>query len=132
VDLVRHVTIFLLVAAAIPPGAGACGGGGAADEAAATRATTTGAATAIVGEWRRETTCDELAQAVREAGMDEVVDEFVAGNGFIPGIGADDPERIDPERPCEGAVPRIHSHFFTADGEFGSWTTDATESTATS
>jgi len=52
--------------------------------------------------------------------MDELVDEFVAGNGFIPGIGVDDPEHIDIEQPCKGAVPPVHSHFFTEDGEFGS------------
>ena len=52
--------------------------------------------------------------------MDELVDEFVAGNGFIPGISVDEPEQIDPNDPCKGAVPRLHSHFFTEDGEFGS------------
>lgn len=83
-------------------------------------AAATGSAEAIVGEWRRETTCDELVQALRDAGMDELIDEFVAGNGFVPGIGVDDPERIDAQQPCKGAVPRVHSHFFTADGEFGS------------
>jgi hypothetical protein len=75
---------------------------------------------ALVGEWERVTTCAELVEALKEAGMDELVDEFVAGNGFIPGVGAEDPEQIDPEQPCKGAVPRVHSHFFTADGEFGS------------
>lgn len=74
----------------------------------------------LVGEWERETTCAELVQALRDAGMNELVDEFVAGNGFVPGIGVDDPEQIDVHKPCNGAVPRIHSHFFTADGEFGS------------
>ena len=52
--------------------------------------------------------------------MDEVVDEFVAGNGFIPGMSVDEPEQIDLNDPCKGAVPRVHSHFFTEDGEFGS------------
>lgn len=75
---------------------------------------------AIVGEWERETTCEELVQALRDAGMDELIDEFVAGNAFIPGIGVEDPERIDLDQPCKGAVPRVHSHFFTEDGEFGS------------
>jgi hypothetical protein len=74
----------------------------------------------IVGEWERETTCVELVQALRSAGADELVDEFVAGNGFVPGVGPDDPEQIDVEQPCQGAVPRVHSHFFTEDGEFGS------------
>jgi hypothetical protein len=74
----------------------------------------------IVGEWERETTCAELVRGLRDAGMDEVVDEFVAGNGFIPGISVDEPEQIDPSDPCKGAVPRVHSHFFTEDGKFGS------------
>jgi hypothetical protein len=26
----------------------------------------------------------------------------------------------DPDHPCKGAVPQVHSHFFTADGQFGS------------
>jgi hypothetical protein len=26
----------------------------------------------------------------------------------------------DPRQPCKGAVPDVHSHFFTADGQFGS------------
>jgi hypothetical protein len=30
------------------------------------------------------------------------------------------PARRHPARPCKGAVPRKHSHFFTADGKFGS------------
>ena len=52
--------------------------------------------------------------------MGELVDEFVAGNGFIPDIGVDEPELIDLEQPCKRAVPRVHSHFFTEDGQFGS------------
>ena len=52
--------------------------------------------------------------------MEELVDEFVAGNAFIPGVGVEDPEKIDVEQPCKGAVPRVHSHFFTEDGKFGS------------
>jgi hypothetical protein len=62
----------------------------------------------------------ELVQALRSAGADELVDEFVAGNGFVPTIGVDDPEQVDLEQPCKGAVPRVHSHFFTEAGEFGS------------
>jgi LSD1 subclass zinc finger protein len=100
----------------------ACGGE-SAEEGTSTPATTAqagGSEHKIVGEWKRKTTCAELVQALRSAGMDEVVDEFVAGNGFIPGVGVDDPEQIDVQQPCKGAVPRVHSHFFTPDGEFGS------------
>ena len=116
----RVVAIF--AAAALALLGGACGGDSAA-EGTSTPATTeasTGSAHAIVGEWKRETRCLELVQALRAAGMDELIDEFVAGNGFIPAIGVDDPEQIDRQQPCRGAVPRVHSHFFTADGEFGS------------
>ena len=101
----------------------ACGGESAEEDAAAPAATTaevSGSAHEIVGEWKRETTCGDLVQALRSAQMDEVVDEFVAGNGFIPGVGVDDPEQIDVQHPCKGANPRVHSHFFTPDGEFGS------------
>jgi hypothetical protein len=77
------------------------------------------AAPALVGTWERETRCDELVTALNEAGLDDWVLEFVAGNGFIPGVRR--PDQIgDPGDPCDGAVPRIHSHFFTEDGMFGS------------
>jgi hypothetical protein len=74
---------------------------------------------AIVGTWRRLTTCAELASALTKAGMKKLVLEMVAGNGFIPGVTA--PGQIaDPTNPCKGAVPRRHSHFFTKNREFGS------------
>lgn len=113
--------LAIVVAAATPLLGGACGGE-SAEEGTLTPATTTAVAMhhEIVGEWERETTCVELVQALRDAGMNELVDEFVAGNGFIPGVGADDPEQLDLEQPCKGAVPRVHSHFFTEEGEFGS------------
>jgi hypothetical protein len=114
---------MIIVCAALAVIGGACGGD-PAEQSASTPATTTAVATGsageIVGEWQRETTCAELVSALRNAGMTELVDEFVAGNGFIPGIAVDDPEQIDVTEPCEGAVPRVHSHFFTEDGEFGS------------
>ena len=73
-----------------------------------------------MGAWTRETTCEELVQALRDAGMDELVVGFVAGNGFIPGIGEEEQGQIDRDQECKGAVPRVHSHFFTSDGKFGS------------
>jgi hypothetical protein len=117
----RVVAIF--AAAALSHLGGACGGD-SAEEGTTMRASTTAAATGsaqeIVGEWQRETTCGELVQALRNAEMGELVDEFIAGNGFIPGIGVDEPEQIDLKQPCKGAVPRVHSHFFTNDRRFGS------------
>jgi hypothetical protein len=115
VAIVAAAALSLLVA-----GCGGDSGGEATSVPATTTAAVNSAPEEIVGEWARETTCAELVQALRDAGMDDVVDEFVAGNGFIPGIGVDDPEQVDPDNPCKGAVPRVHSHFFTEDGEFGS------------
>jgi hypothetical protein len=57
--------------------------------------------------------------ALRQSGLEEWTLEFVAGNGFVPGATSPD-EIADPSHPCEGTVPREHSHFFTAEGEFGS------------
>ena len=43
----------------------------------------------------------------------------IAENGFLPGVSSAD-QIADPKQPCKGAVPQEHSHFFTADGQFGS------------
>jgi hypothetical protein len=77
-----------------------------------------GAATsALLGVWERETRCEELVSALTDAGLDRWVLEFVAGNGFVPG--ATSPDQIaDPDNPCDGAVPRLHSHFFDPHGVF--------------
>jgi hypothetical protein len=98
--------------------------GGSFSDAAATGASGPAAAasassqTALVGTWR-VTTCTELVTGLRNAGLKKFVLEFVAGNGFIPGITR--PDQIkDPTHPCKGAVPRRHSHFFTRDRRFGS------------
>ena len=73
----------------------------------------------LVGTWRWMTTCSELATALRRAGLKKFVLEFIAGNGFIPGVTR--PDQIqDPANPCKEAVPRKHSHFFTKSRMFGS------------
>jgi hypothetical protein len=82
----------------------------------------------LVGTWERETRCQEVVSALERAGLENWVLEFVAGNGFIPAPAESgeiravtDPNEIaDPSDPCKGAVPRVHSHFFTPGGEFGS------------
>ncbi|MDQ3857039.1 MAG: hypothetical protein M3327_01100 [Actinomycetota bacterium] len=66
----------------------------------------------IVGEWKRVTKCSELVRVLREAGLGELAASVAADNGLVPYANA--------ERPCKGAVPREHSHFFTEDGLFGS------------
>ena len=74
----------------------------------------------IVGEWERVMTCQERVAALEQAGLGQFAAEHVAGNEMVPGISFDEPELIDPEHPCEGAVPRKHGHFFTSAGSFGS------------
>ena len=54
--------------------------------------------------------------ALQAAGLEKWIVEVAAG--FVPG--ADGPEVEDPAEPCRDAVPLRHSHFFTADGQFGS------------
>lgn len=74
---------------------------------------------AIVGEWHRLQTCSELEQAMTSAGLDQALLEAIAGDGWIPGVTSVD-QIADPVDPCRGAIAREHSHFFTADGRFGS------------
>jgi hypothetical protein len=56
---------------------------------------------------------------LKAAGLDEYIAEQVNGNGLVPGVDAES-DTLDPSAPCAEAVSRAHSHFFTADGSFGS------------
>ena len=71
------------------------------------------AASALVGEWERETRCEEIVPALQAAELDAWVVDFAAA--FSP-----NGEVGDPEDPCADATPLRHSHFFTDDGLFGS------------
>ena len=85
---------------------------------AAPSATPSESPPALVGEWRREQRCEEIVAALTKEGFAEawVLDY---ASSFVPGAtGADD--IAEPEHPCVGAVPLMHSHFFTAGGRFGS------------
>ena len=103
----------------------ACTGGGDATTADSPSPTPTPstsspsvAVSALVGEWQRLQRCSELVGLLRKAGMPAAVPEMLAGDGWVPGV--DDPAQIDSRHPCRGAVARKHSHFFTADRQFGS------------
>jgi hypothetical protein len=107
--------VFLLLAAA-------AGCGGSSVPAATTSAKPTSSsdrpARSLVGGWQRVTHCRDLVRALTEAGFEDHVLEAVAGNGFIPGgVRSAISSTL---HPCNGAVPRRHSHFFTSDGLFGS------------
>jgi len=92
----------------------------ATDARSSAKATEDPIASPIVGDWKRIMTCQERVSALEKAGLGQFAAEHVAGNELVPGISFDEPELIDPERPCAGAVPREHGHFFTSDGLFGS------------
>jgi hypothetical protein len=74
---------------------------------------------ALVGEWSRTTTCQQRADALEAAGLGRFAAEHAAGDGFVPGVTSVD-QLEDPDHPCDGAAPQEHSHFFTAEGLFGS------------
>jgi hypothetical protein len=54
-----------------------------------------------------------------KAGLGKYAAESVAGDGFIAGVSSAN-DLKDPKHPCAGAVVQMHSHFFTANGQFGS------------
>jgi hypothetical protein len=56
---------------------------------------------------------------LEDAGLEEFVGGAIFENGLVPGV-ASEADAVDPSNPCLGAVVRDHSHFFTADGQFGS------------
>ena len=72
---------------------------------------------ALVGRWERVTTCQELVSALTKAGLRTTAPAMLAGNGLVTGT----PRQLARKANiCKGAVPRRHSHFFTAMGQFGS------------
>jgi hypothetical protein len=58
-----------------------------------------------------------MVKAFEAAGMGAVAPWAVAGNGLVPGSAEQLAHKADI---CVGATPRVHSHFFTEDGAFGS------------
>ena len=74
----------------------------------------------VLGTWTAPTTCSAQYSALMKfPGLRKFALEMVVGNGFIPGVTRVD-QLKDRARPCLGAVPRKHSHFFTKAGRFGS------------
>jgi hypothetical protein len=74
----------------------------------------------LVGEWAQELRCEEMVSSLLAADQGLLLKDAVWGSFFWP-----EPETIEEFRfrasdPCRGAEPRLHSHFFTAEGAFGS------------
>jgi hypothetical protein len=71
----------------------------------------------LVGRWQKVTTCQQFVQSLRQVGLEKLAPAMIAGNGVVPGTPA---QLAAKTNICEGAVPRVHSHFFTGNGKFGS------------
>src|SRR4051812_31602211 len=106
------VTVAVAVAVAVAVGSGAAAPSAPPGPSQARSATTT-----LVGRWERTNTCRELVRALKRYGLGATAPAMIAGNGYVSGT----PQQIARRRdPCRGAVRRRHSHFFRADGQFGS------------
>jgi hypothetical protein len=70
----------------------------------------------LVGRWSRVHRCQELVKALKAAGLGSTAPAAVGD--FFPGSTA----RQLAKKPdiCNGAKPMLHSHFFAANGMFGS------------
>jgi hypothetical protein len=77
---------------------------------------TTAAPAALVGRWERQQTCGELVSALERNDLAALA-PGVATDFFPDAKPAQLAKRDDV---CQGAARRPHSHFFTADGAFGS------------
>ena len=66
------------------------------------------------------TIAQRIVTMLTDAGLDEFLGDAVYGNGLVPGVDPSTATSRTRAKPCDGAVQRAHSHFFTADGQFGS------------
>ena len=74
------------------------------------------AANSIVGRWEQTHTCDQLVSALNKLGLGKLAPGEVGD--YFPDQTAE--QLAAKPDICSGAVPQPHSHFFTADGLFGS------------
>jgi hypothetical protein len=80
------------------------------------------ASSPLVGRWERITTCRELVADLKRAGLGATVAQAWVGQTSSTGDSSFKPGSPKPTlaHPCRGAIPRVHSHFFAASGQFGS------------
>jgi hypothetical protein len=83
---------------------------------------TAAAGSPLVGRWERVTTCQQLVAELQKAGLGAAAPyawldqtSSLGESSFRPGS-----PKPTKAHPCAGAIPRLHSHFFSASGKFGS------------
>jgi hypothetical protein len=81
-----------------------------------------GSAGGIVGRWERVLTCRELTSELIKAGLEPLASHAWLDQTSSTGESSFTPGSPKPTKshPCAGALPRKHSHFFDARGQFGS------------
>jgi hypothetical protein len=112
------VSFACLVVVVVIPACSSSAGKAATRESESS-ASSVSATPALVGEWQRLQKCTELERLMTDAGLNDALLESIAGDGWIPGV-TKVSQIKDRAHPCVGAVDRKHSHFFTAEGLFGS------------
>jgi hypothetical protein len=88
----------------------------------ATPSSATTPAPALVGRWKRTITCQELVADLERAGLRALAPSVWLGQTSSTGqssFKAGSPAPTE-AHPCTGAIDRVHSHFFDANGRFGS------------
>ena len=84
-------------------------------EPAPTTSATEAPVSPLVGEWQRVNSCASVVQAFKEVGFIDLAPEMLVGGGYFTSL-----DQIDSTDFCKGATEVVHSHFFTANGGFGS------------
>jgi hypothetical protein len=75
----------------------------------------------LVGDWRRNRTCDELVRGLKQAGLADQIPEWVSGSEF--GSATVSPAQVRRHSdPCQGlrSGNMQHDHVFYRDGRFAS------------
>jgi hypothetical protein len=82
----------------------------------AAQGSATGKTSPLVGRWQTVRTCQGIVVGLRKDGLAAVAPGVVGD--YFPNQTAE--QLADKRNLCKGAKPQRHSHFFTADGKFGS------------
>ncbi len=95
---------------------------GSASVPVATPSTTVAPVPELVGRWQRTTTCQELVGDLERASLGALAPYAWLGQTSSTAQSSFEPGSPTPNEthPCTGAIDRVHSHFFDADGRFGS------------
>ena len=97
-------------------------GGAASDLRLSRQHVSVTAASPLVGRWERVVTCQEMVAELRKAGLGVTAPYAWLGQTSSTGESSFLHRSPKPTKahPCSGAIPRLHSHFFSASGRFGS------------